>query len=61
MPESDIPPALQCVILLRRQLASLADEAGMNLTEMALRYMLSSREVTCVITGVETVSQVKRT
>lgn len=58
MPESEIPPALQEVIPARRQLASLADQAGIKLAELALRYILS-QAVTCVITGVETVTQVR--
>ena len=59
MPECDIPPALQGVIPVRRRLELLAGDAGMNLAEMSLRYMLSQNDVTSVITGVETVSQVK--
>lgn len=58
MPEGDIPEALRDVIPARRQLASLAEQGGMSLAEMALRYMLSQNDVTCVITGVETVAQV---
>lgn len=59
MPESRIPAALSSVIPVRRQLTALADQAGMPLAELALRYMLSHPEITCVLTGVETVEQVR--
>ena len=59
MPEDDIPPTLRDVIPVRRRLASIAGEAGMNLAELALRYMLAQDGVTCVLTGVETVAQVR--
>jgi aryl-alcohol dehydrogenase-like predicted oxidoreductase len=58
MLDNEIPLALQPVIPARRRLASLAQNAGMSLAELALRYMLSQKEVTCVITGVETAQQV---
>ncbi len=59
MPAEEVPAALREVIPVRTRLASLANEAGLSLAELALRYMLSIDEVTCVITGVETVSQIK--
>ncbi|MEK6262884.1 MAG: aldo/keto reductase [Planctomycetota bacterium] len=59
MPEHDIPPELRDVIPVRRKLKLLADVAGLNLAELALRYMLSQDGITCVITGVETVAQVR--
>lgn len=59
VPEADVPPALAGVIPARRKLAELAAEAGMGLAELALRYMLSYDAVTCVLTGVETVSQIR--
>ncbi|MBS0206865.1 MAG: aldo/keto reductase [Planctomycetes bacterium] len=59
VPEADVSPALAGVIPARRKLAELAAEAGMGLAELALRYMLSYDEVTCVLTGVETVSQIR--
>jgi aryl-alcohol dehydrogenase-like predicted oxidoreductase len=58
MPEDDIPAALRDVIPVRRTLEKIAGQAGMNLAELALRYMLSQDGVTCVLTGVETTAQV---
>lgn len=60
MPEADIPATLRDVIPARNRLASIAADAGMDLTELALRYMLSFDEVTCVLAGVETVAQVEQ-
>jgi aryl-alcohol dehydrogenase-like predicted oxidoreductase len=59
MPEEDIPPALRDVVPVRRSLASIAGQAGMSFAELALRYMLTQDGVTCVLTGVETVAQVR--
>ena len=60
MPENEIPRGLRDVIPVRQQLADLADQAGMDLTELALRFLLSEEGVTCVLTGVETVEQIQR-
>ncbi len=59
MPEADIPPALGDIVPIRRRLEAVAREGGMPLAELALRYLLSQRHVTCVLTGVETVEQVR--
>ncbi|WP_010584294.1 aldo/keto reductase [Schlesneria paludicola] len=59
MPDEDIPPALCDVLPARHRLALLAADAGMDLAELALRYMLSFDDVTCVLAGVETVAQVE--
>lgn len=59
MPEHEIPERLQDVIPVRRQFTTLAQDAGMDLTELAVRYMLSQPEVTCVLTGVETLGQIQ--
>ncbi|MBC8113282.1 MAG: aldo/keto reductase [Candidatus Saccharimonas sp.] len=59
MPEHDIPPELRDVVPVRRKLELLAGEAGLSLAELALRYMLSQGGIMCVITGVETVAQVR--
>ena len=59
MPEDVIPPALHEVVPVRRRLATIAHEAGMTLAELALRYMLAQEGVTCVLTSVETVAQVR--
>lgn len=60
MAEKDVPEKLQAVIPVRRQLESVANEAGMELGELAVRYILSQPEVTCVLTGVETLDQIQK-
>ncbi len=59
MPEEAIPPGLRKVVPVRRRLAGIAGEAGLTLPELALRYMLSQEGVTSVLTGVETVAQIR--
>lgn len=59
MPEAAIPAALRGVLPVRRRLDSIAQEAGMPLTELALRYVLSQPGVTSALTGVETVAQLR--
>lgn len=59
MPLEEIMPALQQVIPVRRALQRIADRAGLTMPEMALRYGLSLPGVTSVLTGVETVEQIK--
>lgn len=59
MPEHTIPPVLQEVLSVRRALAALADDAGMSMAELCLRYLLGQAGVSSVLTGVETVSQIR--
>ena len=59
MPIEEIMPALQEVVPVRRALQRIAEEAGLTMPEMALRYGLSLPGVTSVLTGVETLEQVK--
>lgn len=59
MPEAAVPPVLAEVIPTRRRLAALAQAAGMTLAELAVRYMLGVDGVTCALTGVETVAQMR--
>ncbi len=59
MPEDAIPPALRDVIPVRRRLAAIASDAGMSLAELALRVMLSRAGITCLLTGVDTVGQLR--
>jgi len=47
------------VLPVRRALAAVADAAGITLAELALRYMLGQEGVTSVLTGVETVAQIR--
>lgn len=60
MPEENIIPELAAVIPARRRLNAIARQAGMGMDELALRYILSLDGVTSVITGVETVPQMRR-
>lgn len=57
MPEEDIPVELNGVIPFRRGLQKLANEAGMSLSELAVRYVLGTNGLTCVIVGVDTTEQ----
>ena len=59
MPEEEILPELAEVIPVRRQLDVLAREAGMTITELALRYVLAQEGVASVLTGVETLEQMR--
>lgn len=59
MPEADIPPALREIIEPRRQLETVAREAGLSLAELAVRYLLSLAGATCVLVGVETSAQMQ--
>jgi len=59
MPEEAIPPTLQEVVPVRRRLATLASAAGLTLAELAVRYMLAQDGITSVLTGVETVAQIR--
>ncbi|MFA5865791.1 MAG: aldo/keto reductase [Phycisphaerae bacterium] len=57
--EEDILPELTDVIPVLRKLRSLAREAGMNLAELAVRYVLSLEGITSIVIGVETPQQMK--
>jgi len=59
MPEAEIIPALREVIPVRRALEQIAADAGLTMTEMALRYGLSLPGVTGVLVGVEMLDQMK--
>lgn len=58
MPEAEIPIPLRDVIPARLAMTKLAAEAGMSLSELAVRYLLSLSGVTCILTGVETLAHV---
>ncbi len=59
MPEARIPQHLRDILPVRRRLAELAGDAGIDLAELAVRYMLGQSGVTCVLAGVETVEQIQ--
>lgn len=59
MPESEIPVVLREVLLARKRLEQLSSSAGMDLPELALRYLLTQSDVTSILIGVETLAQVQ--
>jgi aryl-alcohol dehydrogenase-like predicted oxidoreductase len=60
MPEEEILPELAEVIPVRRRLQSLAAEGGMDLDELAVRYLLSAPGFVSLVIGVETADQMRR-
>lgn len=60
VPEEEVLPELAEVIPVRRRLASLAAEAGMELAELAVRYLLGVDGITCLVVGAESVEQVRK-
>ena len=60
MPEVDLPLELAEVLPVRRRLETLAAEAGMSLSELAVRYVLSLEGVTCGVVGIETEAQMRQ-
>lgn len=59
MSESDIPPHLTGIVPFRRKLDEFGKQAGILPAELALRYMLAQPGVISILTGVESVSQVR--
>ncbi len=59
MPEERIRPALAEVIPVRRRLAGVAQEAGCTMAELCMRYVLSNPAIASVLTGVDTVEQMR--
>lgn len=60
MPEQNIMPELKDVIPARRALEKTAETTAMGMDELSFRYILSLKGVSSVITGVETLPQIKR-
>ena len=60
MPENKIAPHLIEVIPVRRQLESLAIDAGINMPELCMRFILCNPAVTSVLTGVDSLDQLKQ-
>jgi len=58
-PEADILPELADLIPVRRRLEGLAKEAGITITELALRFVMGLEGVASVLTGVETLAQMR--
>jgi aryl-alcohol dehydrogenase-like predicted oxidoreductase len=59
MPESEIPAALREVIPARQRLEAIATAGGISLAELAVRTMLAQNGIACVLTGVETLAQLR--
>jgi len=55
-----IPSQLKKVIPVRKKLQSLADEAGISLAELALRYVLGISGLTSVVIGVDSLEQMRQ-
>jgi len=60
MPEADMPAELAAVAPVRRNLKELANRAGMDVAEMALRYILAIEGVTSILTGVDSPEQMRQ-
>ncbi len=59
MPEEDILPELAEVIPVRRNLKALADQAGITMAELAVRYMLGVSGITSLVVGVDSPDQMR--
>lgn len=60
LPENEILPELTDVIPIRRKLEALAHEAGISLSELAVRYVISLNGLTCALVGVDTIEQMRQ-
>lgn len=59
MPETDVPPDLEEFLPVRRQVEALAQQAGMRMEELALRYALSLPGVVSLVMGVDSVDHIR--
>jgi aryl-alcohol dehydrogenase-like predicted oxidoreductase len=59
MPEEDILPELVDVIPVRRNLKTFADQAGITMAELAVRYMLGIDGITSLVVGVDSTDQMR--
>jgi aryl-alcohol dehydrogenase-like predicted oxidoreductase len=59
MPEEKIKQGLADVIPVRRRLVGIAHEEGYTLSELCMRYVLSNPAIGSVLTGVDTVEQLR--
>jgi len=60
MPEASVPAALAGVVPWRRMLQRIAADAGLEMGELAIRYLLAIEGVTSVLIGVETREQLRQ-
>jgi aryl-alcohol dehydrogenase-like predicted oxidoreductase len=59
MAEDNIRKSLQEVIPVRHKLAGLATKAGMDMSELCIRFVLSNPAITSILTGVDNTEQLK--
>jgi aryl-alcohol dehydrogenase-like predicted oxidoreductase len=59
MPEDKIRESLLEVVPIRRKLACLADDGGMDVAELCMRFVLSNPAITSILTGVDNVEQLR--
>lgn len=57
--DNEIPPALSEVIAVRRRLQEIARKSGMDLAALAVRFVMSMKEVNCLVMGLETIGQLQ--
>lgn len=57
MDDGALPPWLAAIRPARKQLAELAEQAGLSLPDMAFRWLLGVHGLTSIVVGVETVEQ----
>ena len=58
--DAETPPELSAVIPVRHRIQSIANEAGMGLAELAVRYVFSIPGATAVLVGVESLEQTRQ-
>lgn len=60
MPETNIIPYLGSVIPIRRELEKIAEESGIDMIELCMRYVLCNSAITSILTGVDSSEQLKQ-
>ena len=60
MRDEEVLPELSAVLPTLGRLRAIAQQAGLTMQELAVRYVLGLPGVTCVLTGVESVEQVRQ-
>lgn len=60
MPEENINSALSCIIPVRRKIVDLAREAGISMSELCFRFVLTNPRISSVLVGVDSVEQLKQ-
>lgn len=60
MPEEKIKPPLTCIIPVRRRIEALANEAGLEMSEICFRFVISNTRISSVLVGVDNIEQLKQ-